>query len=48
MGRRERKPGDGWRLAGTILAVTVAVTGLVALGVAIFFAVALTSWANNK
>lgn len=44
----ERRPRSGWEIAGIVLAWVVGVAGLAAVGFAIFFMVAINSWANNK
>jgi len=45
-------PGRGertvWHTVAKVLAIAVAVAGLVGLGALILFVVAMNSWANNK
>ena len=39
---------NGWHIAGIVLAWVVGIAGLLAVGAAILFMVALNRWANNK
>ena len=37
-----------WRILGITVAVTVALGGLVVIGMVIFYVIAINAWASNK